>query len=171
MIRIIALLLLLAFPASAQFITQPPSGARFFSSGASFTSANSTAEQNAATIALPPLSPTGSIIIFATFSNNNSADNKTYRIRLSATSGSSSGTSCLVATVTTSTQFFYINTIRNQGATNDQWCGAQGGGLGAQVAASPTIETASASFINITIQKATGTDTAILEGYTVIVIP
>lgn len=133
------------------------------------TSPNATTEYTFATITIPAavMGLYGSLHIDTTYSYTSSANNKTLRHRFSG----GGGTAFLDKTETTNVVTRAVTTIINRGAANSQIGvqAASSGGFGGNSTAPPTaaVDTTAATTIVITGQKAVGTETLILERYSV----
>jgi hypothetical protein len=123
-----------------------------------------TTEDTLATIAVPVLSANAVARLRANFSFTSSANNKTIRARFSGGAGSIVYTQ----TFTTQTPFSLVLIIANRNATNSQFIeglGSFGSNIN-ETATTATIDTTAATSIVLTGQKATGSETLTLEGYT-----
>lgn len=126
-----------------------------------------------ATVTIPAgaMGANGRLRITAMFSNNNSGNSKTFRVRWGASGAGTSGTAFNSVANTTSLSWRTIGEVDNRNAANSQVLsinGAGGGvGVGAGAFATTAIDTASASEIAFTAQLANTGDTANLDSYIV----
>lgn len=139
---------------------------------AAVSAPNDTTEDTLATITVPAntLGANGSLRIYTLWTVTNSATAKTLRIRYSG----GSGTIYMQAAAVNQASHQALLVIANQAATNSQigTAPSTNGGLGVNGSALATssVDTTASTTIVITGQKATGTDTLTLNGYTVEVI-
>ena len=132
-----------------------------------------TLETNQAAIRIPAntLGTSGTLRITAQWTFTNSANNKTFRIRLSATSADTSAGALLgnsVQTTNSSAQGMLI--VRNAGATNSQVAYQSflaPFGVSTNANTTGAIDTTADCFVNINGVLALGTETMTLLGYTV----
>lgn len=138
---------------------------------ASTTLTGSTSETVLATIsfAANSLGANGSIEVTAYFSNNNSGNSKTARVRIGAAGAGTGGTLTQAVAVTTTLSLKTVNEIFNRNATNSQVAGMNNGSIGAAAAAVNTaaIDTTAAFEVVITGQLANSGDNMALEAYRV----
>lgn len=126
-----------------------------------------------ATIAIPAgaIGANGSVEVEALFSQNNSGNSKTARIRFGASGAGTGGTLYDAAANTTNLAEKMHQRIGNRGAANsqvgNQILGDEGWGAGASGHQTSAINTANATEIALTGQLANAADSITLEGYIV----
>lgn len=140
-------------------------------SWAAVSGAADTNENTLATITVPAnaMGANGRLRIQTQWTFTNNANNKTVRIRFSGAAGTQYlvNTSASVAGILQAT-----TTIANRGATNSQigastLVAATTFGVNGTASTTSAVDTTAATTLVITAQKATGTDTMTLDGYTV----
>jgi hypothetical protein len=151
-----------ARPATSQFVA---------ASGAAAAQLTGTVtETTLATITIPGglMGPNGVARVTVLYTNSNSANNKTLRVKFG-------GTTYFGPAVTTNVTSQAMVMVRNRNATNSQVGMAFGStsGFGGSSAAAVTsaVDTTADITLLITGQLANATDTLTLEGYTVDVLP
>jgi hypothetical protein len=138
-------------------------------SAAALPKTGDTAETTLATVTVPAgaLGPNGTLRITTLWSNTNSANNKTFKVKLA---GTAYGSLVSATTVITRDQ----RMIHNRGTASSQ-IGMPGtvGGFGSSGVAAVTsaIDTSQSQDITFTAQLALGTETITLESYLVEVLP
>lgn len=126
-----------------------------------------TNEHVLATIAVPPIGNNGRCRITALWRNDsNNGNNKTFRVKLNGTGG----TSYMAIAVTTALSLQTITIIRNRGAQNSQ-VGANSGNAGVgtstSTVATSSIDWSATKNIVLTAQLANGADSVALDDYIV----
>lgn len=144
-------------------------------SGAPASVTGTTSETNLATCQIPAntLGANGAIRITALWTNNNSANSKTFIEKLSTASGGTAGTAYFSGVVTTTISENSQHIIRNANATGSQIgsaAGLIGPGAAAGAAVTSTIDTTANAFVNFNCTLANTGDTCTLAGYTVEVL-
>jgi hypothetical protein len=146
---------------------------RTWAYGASAAVTGTTAETVLATVSIPAgaIGLNGAVRVFAYWSNNNSGNNKTSRVRFGAASAGTGGTLFTAIVQSTNTNYKTHTSVVNRNSLSAQ-VGDTGNGAGgwspAAVSwATATIATANASEVAITGQLANSADTLTLEAYTV----
>ena len=134
-------------------------------SAAAVSGAANTSENSLASVALPVLGANDAVRIQAVFSNNNNANNKTFRVRLNGVAGTVLASQ--VQTTAVLTVFDIL--LMNRNAQNSQFALARTIQAAAIAAATATasIDTSASRTLELTAQKATAGDTATLEAYVV----
>ena len=142
----------------------PDSGVVLGASAGTATAPNDTNENILATINVPPLPANALIAYRLQFSQTNNANVKTVRFRL----GGIGGTDFITGTnIASQARYLFDGCIQNRGATNSQGGAFISGATALSSSAITTgaIDTSVATTIVITAQKATGTDSIVLEQY------
>jgi hypothetical protein len=137
-------------------------------SGVAIVSANSASEQSMVSVPVPAgaMGLNGSLRIWTLWSMVNNANAKTHRIRLNGIAG----TIIQSLTAASLVQFSACCRVTNRGALNSQVAGEAGINLigsSANALVTAAIDTSLAWTVDITTQKATGTDAVSLEAYCV----
>jgi hypothetical protein len=139
-------------------------------SGVAVSAGANTTENTLATITIPAgaMGPNGQLRIYTLWNYTNSANNKTFRVRL----GGAAGTQALAITHTTSTQFADMRIIQNAGVENSQIFFDRGstphpGSTSAGANTTAAIDTAAGTTLVITGQKATAGEVLTLVSYSV----
>ena len=141
-------------------------------SGVAVVSANSTGEQALATITIPAglMGINGALYVTALWTLTNNINAKTLRIRLGGIAGTEFQNLAGASLVTVSAAM----RIQNRGSLASQVGASVGmnafGATSTAAVVTGTINTAVNQDLVISVQKATGTDTATLEAYTVQVV-
>lgn len=130
-----------------------------------------TTEDVLATVTIPAgaMGISGAVRVTTVWTITNSANAKTLRMRF----GGTSGTAYLSTAATTSASFSDCHLISNRGSASSQVGSAQAIGLGGSAAAviTSSVDTASATTIVISGQKASAGETLTLESYLVELFP
>jgi hypothetical protein len=144
-------------------------------SGASTASTNTTSEETLVTVTVPAnaMGSNGVIVVMCSWSATNNANSKTARVRFNGLAGTSYQDLSLTSTLTNSS----IVTIANRNATNSQ-VGLMSatrperfGTASSNAQVTSAIDTTASVDIVFTSQKATGTDSLVLEWYQVLLYP
>jgi hypothetical protein len=135
-------------------------------SNSTVTHTGDTSETALVNVRIPPLGPNDQIIISLLWSYTNSANVKTFRIRLSTTSGTG-GTAMMSLVPTTTAAQRVILEIGNRNATNSQVSGMGTGGTAASSGSFNTasVETSAGGFLNLTATLANSGESINLEMY------
>lgn len=135
-----------------------------------------TSEFVLATVTIPAntLGKNGRIEIWANFGNNNSGNNKTYRIRWGASGAGTGGTQIWTGSNTTNVTHAVPAGVANRNATNSQVViggQAANGWSGSTTLVTAAIDTTAATEVTFTGQLANSGDNVTIEAYSVRVIP
>lgn len=130
-------------------------------SGTAVSAGANTTENSLASIPLPVMAAGEGVRVTAVFSNNNNANNKTFRIRLGGIAGTIVGTQVQ----TTATLVVIEVIVMNRAAANSQVAVAKNNlaASSATTTATASINTAVATTLEVTGQKAVAGDVATLE--------
>jgi hypothetical protein len=135
---------------------------------------NTTAETTMATITIPAnsMGVNGSLRIMTTWSTTNNANAKTVRFRL----GGASGTQFATVNIASALSADVSRMIQNRNSASSQVGNISATSVGAfgvtsgNAVVTATVDTTAAVDLIISIQKGTGTDSTVLERYTVEVL-
>jgi hypothetical protein len=169
--------LALAAPAgaAAQTISQGQNGSGYYTIYQAYPNTTLTGiivETNMAAIRIPAntLGPNGMLRITTFWTCTNSANNKTFSLRLNATSGAVSGGSFALGTQTAITNVQMQNILRNSGATNAQTSSGTVFSPYVTAVTAPTalaIDTTADTWLNINGAVAGAAETLTLLSYTI----
>ena len=127
-------------------------------------------------VALPAnaMGPNGLLKVSSVWSNNNSANNKTFRLRLGASGHGTAGTVAFTAAATTNLSYNDPERlIVNGGAVNAQIgrnAGTAGAGGSPSSVFTATVDTSAAVDLNFTVELANAADNAALRAFCVEVL-
>ena len=143
-------------------------------SGVQVSHTGGTPEFVLATVTIPAdaIGPNGRVEIWPTFSNNNSGNSKTYRVRFGASGAGTGGTQIWTSSNTTNTVHNAIMGFANRNSASSQILTvspASATGLSGGTLTTAAINTAADTEIVFTGQLANSGDTVSLEAYRVII--